>query len=243
MTSIGSPSTPGLAERILGLSHALLERTVAADVLVSATSLAVENVEGCRHAGTSMVDGQAIRAAAATSNAARRLDEGQSEFGEGPCLDAIATRALVYTPDIAQEHRWPRLRPLAVAAGLGTVLSAPLIFDDQVVGAMNLYGEQAGALEGADRQFVLLFAFEAALAFALARAKEQAAEHAAQLQQALLSRDVIGQAKGILMERQRITADEAFDVLRKASQHLNVKLRNLAEHVVETGEIPGAKRA
>ena len=63
-----------------------------------------------------------------------------------------------------------------------------------------------------------------------------------QLQQALLSRDVIGQAKGILMERQRITADEAFDVLRKASQHLNVKLRNLAEHVVETGEIPGAKR-
>jgi len=101
-----------------------------------------------------------------------------------------------------------------------------------------MYASRTHAFEESDDDFVLLYGFQAAQAFGLVRAQQQAALHAEQLQQALASRDVIGQAKGIIMERERVTADQAFEILRKASQHRNVKLREVAEQVASTGQVP-----
>src|SRR5207237_3684003 len=101
----------------------------------------------------------------------------------------------------------------AAATGVASVLSAPMVLDVDVVGSLNMYGERPEAFADADIQFARLFGFEVAMAFELVHAREQSAEQAEQFQQALLSRDVIGQAKGIIMERERITADQAFDIL------------------------------
>ena len=117
-------------------------------------------------------------------------------------------------------------------------MSVPLTFDHEAVGALNMYASRTHAFEESDDDFVLLYGFQAAQAFGLVRAQQQAALHAEQLQQALASRDVIGQAKGIIMERERVTADQAFEILRKASQHRNVKLREVAEQVASTGQVP-----
>jgi GAF domain-containing protein len=238
---VNSPprETPGVAERIVGLSHRLFEAASVDSTLSLVTQLAVENVPGCEHAGTSMTaNGDGVRPGASTSDLARRLDEAQCEEGEGPCLDAISSRGLVPVPDLAQETRWPRFRPLAAAAGLGSILSVPLLYGDEVVGALNMYAGRPRGFDDADADFVLLYGFEGALAIGMARTHQHAALQAEQLQQALTSRDVIGQAKGIIMERERLTADQAFEVLRKASQHRNVKLRDVAEQVASTGQLP-----
>ena len=227
-----------LADQLVELSRQLLKGATVGDVLARATEWATEQVPGCEHAGTCVAEGDAVGPGPATSAVAARIDEAQCETGQGPCLESIASRGLVHVPALALESRWPRFRPLAAAAGLGSVLSVPLVFDEMVVGAINMYAGGQHAFDDTDHEFVLLYALEAALAVGLARAREQAAIQAGQLQQALLSRDVIGQAKGIIMERERVTADQAFDVLRRASQHHNVKLRELAEQVAATGQLP-----
>ena len=122
-------------------------------------------------------------------------------------------------------------------------LIGPLPFDlspttalprDGTIGALNMYAIGARAYSEADREAAYLFAIFAAVVMAFAERRLQAS----QLREALESRDVIGQAKGILMEREKVTADEAFDMLRRSSQRLNRKLRELALRLAETGEEP-----
>jgi GAF domain-containing protein len=238
--AVNTPDRGDLAGRIVELSRQLLKQPTVDDVLRDVVRLAMQNVNGCEHAGAAVLENGKPVPRACSGAFAQRLDVAQCENTEGPCVDAMSVRDLVQCPDIAQETRWPRFRPVAADAGLGSVLSAPLVFDDEVVGSMNLYNERPNGFTAADPQFVMLFAFESAMAFGLARANERSLEHARQLEQALISRDVIGQAKGIIMERQRVTAEEAFDLLRRASQHRNVKLRDLAEQVTRTGEVPTA---
>ena len=111
-------------------------------------------------------------------------------------------------------------------------------FEERTMGALNLYSRQRGAFDQAAREVGLILASHASVALAGAQALAHEKEHVANLDKALLSRDVIGQAKGILMERQHLTAEQAFDLLRRGSQHLNVKLRDVADRVTETGERP-----
>jgi hypothetical protein len=121
------------------------------------------------------------------------------------------------------------------------------LFGETTLGALNLYAPNAAAFDDADQVKGTIFASHAGVALAAAgeldnvtQALATEVEKLANLQGALASRQVIGRAEGILMERQRITAEQAFDLLREASQHLNTKLRDVARHVVETGEVPGS---
>jgi hypothetical protein len=198
--------------------------------------LAVRAVDGCEAAGIFLDEDGAVVTAAASSALVVVIDRLQIEFGEGPCLDASTEEATFYAPDLIDDQRWPKFGPSAVAAGIRSVLAYSLSANRR--GALNLYAQLPAAFGATDRAQGLLFATVARLALDSAeeRASEERRSH--NLIEALRTRELIGQAQGILMERERITGDQAFDVLRRASQHMNVKLREVAETLIATGRSP-----
>jgi hypothetical protein len=165
-----------------------------------------------------------------TGDLPRRVDALQTETGEGPCLDAVFKERVVRVPDLASETRWPRFARRAAAAGAGSMLSFQLWVEGDNLGALNLYGRQPHAFDEESVQVGLLFVAHAAVAMAGAQKHDQ-------LTAGLATRDLIGQAKGILMERYQIDAQRAFALLVRASQHRNRKLRDLAAELTTTGQI------
>jgi GAF domain-containing protein len=135
--------------------------------------------------------------------------------------------------DTGQDERWPRFSAAAARLGVRSMLCVPLWVDERGLGALSLYAAQAAAFSDLHERVATLLATFAALALA-------EAQRAGQLHDALGSRDIIGQAKGILMERHGITADAAFGALSRISQAENVKLAEIARLLVETGSLPAA---
>ncbi|WP_409180947.1 GAF and ANTAR domain-containing protein [Amycolatopsis sp. VS8301801F10] len=170
--------------------------------------------------------------AAFTDPKAVELDVLQYKLGEGPCHDAAVPGRpeFLESPDLRGDAQWPRWSPEAAGLGWRSVLATALVddADSRFSGALNLYSRTPGGLTDADRDVVLLLASHATLAVAETDAVTRSELHQAQLRRALDSRDVIGQAKGILMARRGLDAEAAFDLLRRTSQQLNVKLVHLA---------------
>ena len=150
----------------------------------------------------------------------------------------MAEGTAVYAEDLAGDPRWPNFGPEAAGSGVRSVLALCLMGEGTVVGALNLYARFPLAFGAVDRARGLVLAGLAGLALSVAEAHDEELRRAENLRQALVTRQLIGQAQGILMERERITAEQAFDILRRASQHLNTKLREVAQELVETGERP-----
>jgi hypothetical protein len=194
-------------------------------------------LEGCDCASVCVLDEGDCTTPAYTAEVAAKFDALQHRLGQGPTVDAIAGGVSFYASALNADPRWPALHREAEACGLASLLALPL-FTNGTLGALSLYGREARSFTPDDLARGLLLAALAGLAFAALRSHEDAERRAANLQAALASREVIGQAQGILMERERISADEAFDLLRRASQHLNLKLREVAQTLVETGEQP-----
>jgi hypothetical protein len=168
-----------------------------------------------------------------TDPIALALDELQYRHGEGPCVESARPDgpAIGWSQDVGRDPRWPSFGPGAAAHGYHSVLATALVPDarpPRLSGALNIYSRKPGAFDGAAIDAALLLATHASLALASTDAVAGAELEATHLRKAVESRDVIGQAKGILMQRRGISADEAFDLLRKASQELNVKLADLA---------------
>lgn len=193
-------------------------------------------VDGCEAAGILISDAGTMATAAASSPLAVEIDQMQLEADEGPCLAAAIQGATFYAHDLTEDTRWPTFAAAATAAGIRTVLAFPLSVD--LPSALNLYARVPAAFGATDRAQGLLFATLARLALDSARERAADVNKAHNLTQALRTRELIGQAQGILIERDRITADQAFEVLRRASQNMNIKLREVAETLVETGETP-----
>jgi hypothetical protein len=166
---------------------------------------------------------------------AEQLDELQYTHREGPCVDATRTpgAGIVEVTDLATTTLWRQWAPAAAALGIRSVLAVGLAPAGRSarLGALNFYAYHPDKLTGLDQDMVILLASHATVALAATNAVTAAELEAAQLRTALATRDVIGQAKGILMQRRGIGADEAFDILRRASQHLNIKLAEVAEVV------------
>jgi GAF domain-containing protein len=173
-----------------------------------------------------------------TNPAIDEVDAIQIRIGEGPCLDAIASGVTFYAEELAADSRWPRFGPVATEGGIRSVLALPLLAADSSLGALNLYAYYPRAFGVIDRARGLILASLAALALSTAQSHSDDERRAANLRAAVATREIIGQAIGILMERERIPADQAFDVLRRASQHLKLKLREVAQTLVDTGESP-----
>jgi len=168
-----------------------------------------------------------------TDPVAVRLDRLQYDHGEGPCVESARPDgpAIGWSQDLARDARWPSFGPAAARHGYHSVLATALLPDarpPRQSGALNIYSSRPGAFDAQAVDLALLLATHASLALAHTQAVTAAELATAHLRRALDSRDVIGQAKGILMQRRGISADEAFDVLRRTSQDLNVKLADLA---------------
>ncbi len=197
---------------------------------------AAQAVASCEDASLTIIRGnQRPHTLAGTSDLPYRVDAIQYETGQGPCLEALTESDITRADDLATDQQWPRFASLAVArTGVRSMFGVRLFLDDTQRGALNFYARQPGVFSDIDLALGAIFASYASLA--VLNATHQAeAEH---LRIALDSNRQIGIAIGILMARNLCTADEAFAQLRIASQHLHRKLRDLAEHVSLTGELP-----
>ncbi|MGH8998687.1 MAG: GAF and ANTAR domain-containing protein [Acidimicrobiia bacterium] len=235
-------SSEELTEGFVQITRLLASTAGVTDTLRRIVDLAVATVDGCDMAGISLLEGAEVTSPAQSDPVVAEVDAAQHETREGPCLDAIAKRACVYAEDLERDPRWPVFGPRAAASGLRSLLSCPLL-GDGTLGALNLYSRFPDAFGATARGVAMLFGAQAGVALVGAQTRAGEAQRAEHLETALASREVIGQAQGILMERERITSDAAFDLLRQASNHLNEKLRDVAGRLVETGEWPPGSAA
>jgi len=207
------------------------------ETLIQVVELATATIEGCDFAGLFLIEGDVVTTPVHTDPVVVEVDDLQHQTGEGPCLDAVTQAAIFYAADLTDDPRWPRFGGLATAAGVRSALALPLNSNGNL-GALNLYARYPDAFGVVDRARGVVLASLAGLAVSAAHTHEDEERRSDNLHAALTTREIVGQAQGILMERERITADQAFDILRRASQHLNLKLREVAQTLVETGERP-----
>lgn len=225
-----------LAEIFADIARHLQAEPSPEKVLDRVTRASVDTVEGCDHAAIAIVRrGGGIETSAATDDVPHSVDAIQYEVGQGPCVDAIDEHELYQIDDLAVDERWPPFSHRAAdETGVRSMLSLRLFVEQDTIGALNLYSRNVGAFDGHARAVGTILATHAALAFRAAQNKERAD----QLDRALQSNREIGMAVGVLMARGGMTQEEAFSVLRRASQHLNRKLRDIAVQVVDTGSVP-----
>ncbi len=234
----GQPSTQdaggwkgedGLAETLSAFARSS-EQLDPHDTLVEVVRAVVQLIPGCDEASINVVQGRRkVTSEAASGDLPRRVDALQERLQQGPCLDAAYLHATVRVSNLASETRWPLFAPAALAEGAAAMLSIQLYVKDDDLGALNLISRRAGAFTDESEHVGLLFAAHAAVAYAAARREDR-------MSRGLLTQQVIGQAQGILMERYKFTDDRAFALLVRASQHRNVKLRELAVELVRSGE-------
>ncbi len=201
--------------------------------LEAITAAAVDAVPGAEDAGISfVVDRSRIEARAGTGNRSAALDALQDRLDEGPCYSAIRQHATVHAPDVASDRRWPRFAAAARERGVGSMLTVQLgRTADKELGALNLYAGTPHAFDADSETAARIFAVHATVALAAAQREEH-------LETALRSRDRIGQAKGILMERHKITPEQAFALLVRASTRTHRRLRDVADELATTGDLP-----
>lgn len=213
--------------------------TTPVDTLQRIVAVAVGTIDGCDAAGILQSSDAEPVTAAATAPVVHELHRLQVAARSGPCFEALATRSPASSADLATgDGPWPAFAEAAVQLGIRSVLAFPFPRADGPASALNLYAELPAAFGATDRAKGLLLATLAGVAFDAANVLEHETRRTQNLLEALQTRELIGQAQGILMERERITADQAFALLRHSSQHLNVKLREVARTLVETGETP-----
>ncbi|MCS7477568.1 GAF and ANTAR domain-containing protein [Umezawaea endophytica] len=233
-TSDESPLDSPLVAQFAVLTRSLLDAESLSEVLDRVLEACTRAIPAVDVASVTMRDPDgSFHTPNETDSIGYELDQVQYATGEGPCVDAarLPGPALAYSDDLANDPNWPVFGPAAAARGMGSLLSTALLPDSrppQLTGALNLYSTKTHGFRPEDRSTALLLATHASLALAATHARTSAELKVLQLRKAVDTRDVIGQAKGILMHRRGITADEAFDVLRTTSQSLNVKLAELA---------------
>jgi GAF domain-containing protein len=228
--STGESAEPGIARQLSELARELQADLTAEALLQHIVMAAVTEVPGAQYAGIALVTGKEFSTRAASAELAGQIDRVQYQTGEGPCLDAARHHETVRCDDLRTDARWPRFAGQAAGLGVLSVLSFQLFAGGDSFGALNLYAVDPAAFGPDSESTGILLASHAALAMAAARTE-------AGLLTAMDSREMIGQAKGILMERYKITGIQAFGLLVASSQAVNRKLRDIAEHLVATGEL------
>jgi GAF domain-containing protein len=214
------------AELALALHDVTVEETVEKVLEFALKAL------GCDFAGVIFAHGKDhIETAAATDPLVAKLDAIQMEVGEGPDVAVIAERLSVIVGDTRTDRRWPTWATRVHDAGLRSVLSVRMYTDEATIGTLNAYSREPDAFDVDDQAVAHILARHAAVALGNARKVEN-------LWLAVDARKRIGQAQGILMERFDLSADQAFAVLLRYSQDNNVKLRAVADRLVETRELP-----
>jgi GAF domain-containing protein len=213
--------------RALHVKNAELQPTLEA-IVATATRMLSPAV----HAGLTVISHGEFAPRASTGEVPLLLDRLQQELRDGPCISAARDQTIFRIEDTGRNECWPKFSAEAARLNVCSMLCVPLWIDERSLGALSLYASQVAAFTDLHERVTTLLATFAALALA-------EAQRAGQLHDALSNRDVIGQAKGILMERHSLTADAAFSVLSRVSQAGNIKLADVAHDLVQTGKLPG----
>jgi ANTAR domain/GAF domain len=229
----GTADADLLAEGLSALARDLDQQDDPDAMLAAIVAAAVAMIPGVEEGSISVVLARRqVGSQAATGELPAQVDAIQEETQQGPCMDAAYQQQTVRVDNLATEDRWPLFAQRASATGAASMLSLQLYVEGDNLGALNLYARTPNAFTDESEQVGLLFAAHAAIAYAAVRTETQ-------LTQALISRDVIGQAKGILMERYKISSERAFLLLTRVSQTSNRKLHDVADELVRRGTITG----
>jgi len=223
-----TPRNYDLAKRMAELARASAAPRSVEEVLSGVTAAAKELIPGADTAGVLLIGkGGKFESIAGTSELPYRLDELQMKFSEGPCVEAALDELIVRTEDFRSEHRWPRYSAAVVEIGVLSGLSFKLYTAERTAGALNLFSFQPKAFDAEDETTGVVLAAHGAAAILASRQGEQ-------LESALSTRDRIGQAKGIIMERFGVDDVQAFEMLRRLSQDSNTRLIDVAQRVIDT---------
>ncbi|MFH5231721.1 GAF and ANTAR domain-containing protein [Antrihabitans spumae] len=186
-------------------------------------------IPGSEHAGITLItENGKLDSRGATGELPALIDKMQEELRRGPCIDAAHDEQVVLVTDMSKEERWGGFSETAASAGVGSMLSFQLWVEKEHIGALNMYSSKTDAFDDGSADIGLPLATHASVAIAAARREQQ-------LRDALDSRDVIGQAKGMLMQRYSIDSEQAFDLLVRLSQQSNTKARDIAESITKRG--------
>jgi ANTAR domain/GAF domain len=227
---------PGRYEELVGsltgLARALAEDESVQDTLQSILALTLRLIPGCHAASITVLEPDGPYTVAATDGETEDLDRRQYLLHDGPCLDAARNQQINSWSLIEAEQRWPDFTQLAKELGLRSYLAAGLGLAGERLGALNLSSRGTDGFDRLDENLVAQFVPSASAAIVSARRHARARDLAAQLNQALLSRALIDHAIGILMAESHCGADQAFEVLKRASNNRRMKLRDLAAEIV-----------
>ena len=214
-----------VAEAFDRVARELLESHGMEETLDNIVKLAVNTLDSCEFAGISLVQGKKITSPASSNDIPKIVDAIQSETGEGPCIDAIREHEMFITGRLDSETRWPKFATRAhEETGVMSILSHRLFAEMDTMGSLNLYSRQTDAFTPTDVALGAVFATHASVAM-------DAANRERGYQRSVDSRDIIGQAKGIIMASTRCSADAAFGILVRQSQYENRRLFDIATEV------------
>jgi GAF domain-containing protein len=217
----------------------LVDRPVG-NVLTELVQVADRGISGAEAVSISLIRGENAFTAAYSSELALRAEEMQYERGYGPCVDAARGGVVLRIDDMRTEQRWPDYAAQVLPHGVRSSLTIPLPFQGAVIGALNVYSPQPRTFATAETLDAALTVAETmAVTVANVHAHARLGEEAVNLRRAMESRAVIEQAKGVLMAQRRVDADQAFEILREASQRYNRKLRDIAAGIVDSVQAHG----
>lgn len=218
-----------------GLAEATRDLAAEPDIdgaLKAIIDIATESVSCDDASVTVRLSGGRFQTLAPTDDRVREADRLQYELGEGPCVAATFVDGMFLVDDLARDERWPRWGPRAAELGMRSIISLHLYTTSMSVGALNLYGRREQQYTADDVELARIVAAHASAALARLRIEQD-------LWSAIDSRHLIGQAQGVLIARLGISTEAAFSWLQRYSQHSNRKLRDVADEIVRTRQVPG----
>lgn len=221
-----------LLESLRVLEEILPLREDIATTLTKISEVSVRLVPGCDTASVTFVDEGTVSTPGASHEIAIELDQVQYRTESGPCLQAVKEGRTFTIADLETDRRWPEFATAAAASGFRSTLSVPIRIDG-ITGGLNLYGRSKSVFEDASEELTGLLAARAAIAIENAKVFRATKRLIEQLNEAIKTRELIGEAKGILMAREGLSEDEAFQMLVIASQRANTKLREIAKKIVD----------
>ncbi|CAM3142483.1 GAF domain-containing protein [Williamsia muralis] len=221
-----------LAAALASLAQGVTTSRNVDDALSAVTTAATDLLDGADCADILVISRRKkqFRSHAATSSLPRKMDDLQEQFGQGPCIEAATGATMVRVDDFSTETRWPQFCQAAAEMGVTSMLSFKLYTAPGVIGALNIFGKAVSAFSDRDEEIGLMLATNGAVALQLVTNRTQ-------FESALASRDLIGQAKGMIMERFGIDAVQAFALLTKLSQDSNTPVAHISAQLVEQGPV------
>jgi GAF domain-containing protein len=223
---------PKLSASMFAEIALMLEELPSQEQTMEQVALLAQQTLACDYASITLRQGRGrLETVASTHPDVEKADALQYEFEEGPCFDAVQEDGNFLAEDIERDQRWPTWGPKAAQLGLRSLLGLRLQTHRETFGALNLYHRQPRAYDEDDIALAAIFASHASVALAASR-------NDANLKRAIDTRHVIGQAQGILMERFGLDDVRAFAVLRRLSQDGNIKLRQVAQQIVDEHTSP-----